>query len=183
MSSTAAVDFNSFLSKLRIEHGEGQIHEALLRLTTIDLDKWDGVSYDTSETVVLGNIESFKIEDGKYVYEFSPKFRESDFITNIEITSNKTITSKFLIGGIIYPNITEVLSVCAKYSEIIIKIVFENKPERDDTINIKFKNNVLKNSIRSSFQQQRVSTSTNIYDQGMCLPVSEVISTIMAKRF
>ena len=164
-------DYETFIKSIEIIHDDSidNINDALVFL----VEKEKSVSYYTKTILKLCNVDVMEIDkQGNYIYEDIIKGYNVDIIDSITFTSNnKNVPMIFNVGGRLYYDVNTLLMVLSSYTEIKLRFYFTQKPNIGDEISVCYKNSLLIPKERKELMKyQVVTTDTNKYSNGMCLP-------------
>ena len=164
-------NYDTFIKSVDIVHNDSidNINDALELL----VEKEKSLSYYTKTILKLCNVDVMELDkQGNYIYEYTIKGHNIDIVDNITFTSNnKNVKMIFNVGGRLYDNINTLLMLLSMYTEIKLRFYFTKKPNIGDEISLVRKNYLLIPKERKELQKyQVVTTDTNKYTNGMCLP-------------
>jgi hypothetical protein len=176
---TTTINYDEFMKNASMVHSDLAMnyHDAIkivILQRETHKEQIDMVTYNYKEKFLLFSSGFLQAdENDNYFFEYTPK-RDCDIIDNIEVRPiNKNIKITYYIGGQQYdPQVVkEFIFVAAMYHEFKIRITFLEKPTENFEFVVHSRNYIMETELRKKLMVSRLTTNSNIYNQGMCTKI------------
>ena len=169
------IDYDDFMSNKNILHNE-DINNHFNGLKYLIESKADIISYIKTDIYSTNNVDLFmRDNDNNYIVHV-PIIRDCDIIDNIIVNSDCDIKVQLILGidTYNYDDIKEIILASSSYNEIKIKLIFNKKPNMDDSINIKYRCYLINNDYRQVLLKNHINTKSNKYRNGCIYPYDNI---------
>ena len=173
VSQRSTITLEQFLQDKNILHCDTS-DNFLDSLRFLIENKCDIVTYNSSKTFSVQNIDLFEIDgDGNYFYEHSLS-RQHDIVDNIrvECPENVQIKLSYIVNGEPYSldEIDKYVLVSSPYSDVKIIFTFSNKfkPNNDYVFRLFMRYYIIQGDLKNNLIAKDVVVRKVIYKSGTC---------------
>ena len=169
------INFQEFINSKTILHDDTiDNYFDGLKLLIENSGKVDIITYNRTNRFLLFSVSVLECDkDGNYYFERSLE-RNCDIVSDFSFESlNQNARMSLIIGGneYDYNKIDPFIIVSSQYHEFKFRITFNEEPNSNDKIKISYRCYLMNINDRELFAKNIIRTKTNIYSDGMCLPL------------